>query len=287
MRNFLVLPFLAAAAWAGAPLNTDGGLALKGYDPTTYFPESGLSPSRGVDRFEFTHDGVRYRFASDANRKRFARDPDRYRIAYGGWCATALAYGKKVDIDPTVFRVRGRDLFLFVSSDARDAWLADEAAKEKAASAQWGKLGGTATPVFVQSERSVGHRNLGKGGLALVGYDPVAYFPEGGGKPARGSEAHAWTWNGASYRFVSQDHLDRFKRMPERYEPLYGGWCAYAVGKSGKKVKIDPKAFLIRDGRLLVFFRNRKVDTRDLWNRNETGLRREADRRWGGIVGKS
>jgi len=54
MRTIFILSLFAAAAWAGAPYNTDDGLALKGYDPTTYFPESGLSPSRGVDRFELT-----------------------------------------------------------------------------------------------------------------------------------------------------------------------------------------------------------------------------------------
>lgn len=59
-------------------------------------------------------------------------------------------------------------------------------------------------------------------GLAIRGYDPVAYFTQG--KPLRGSEELTYQWMGAEWRFVSAEHLDLFKSNPERYAPQYGGY---------------------------------------------------------------
>jgi YHS domain-containing protein len=59
-------------------------------------------------------------------------------------------------------------------------------------------------------------------GLALKGYDPVAYFTLG--KPVKGKKAFQFKWQGANWRFSSQDHLDQFKSEPEKYAPQYGGY---------------------------------------------------------------
>ena len=59
-------------------------------------------------------------------------------------------------------------------------------------------------------------------GLAIKGYDPVAYFTQG--KPLRGSEEHTYQWMGAEWRFTSAEHLDLFKSNPEEYAPQYGGY---------------------------------------------------------------
>jgi YHS domain-containing protein len=59
-------------------------------------------------------------------------------------------------------------------------------------------------------------------GLAIKGYDPVAYFVEG--KPIKGTEKFAYQWMGAEWRFASAEHLDLFKSNPEKYAPQYGGY---------------------------------------------------------------
>lgn len=85
--------------------------------------------------------------------------------------------------------------------------------------------------------------------LALHGYDPVAYFTDGG--PARGSDKLVHVHDGAAYRFSSQAHLDAFKQDPDRYLPQYGGFCAFGVSV-GKKFDGDPNLWKIEDGKLYL-----------------------------------
>ena len=76
-------------------------------------------------------------------------------------------------------------------------------------------------------------------GIAVHGYDPVAYFAEG--KAVKGKkELGAVAYGGATYYFSSSANKDAFKKSPAAYEPRYGGWCAYAMGSEGSKVNIDP-----------------------------------------------
>ena len=59
-------------------------------------------------------------------------------------------------------------------------------------------------------------------GLAVKGYDTVAYFTVG--KPVKGKSEYEYKWQGAKWRFANQKHLDLFKAEPERYAPQYGGY---------------------------------------------------------------
>src|SRR4051812_40820817 len=65
-------------------------------------------------------------------------------------------------------------------------------------------------------------------GLAIQGYDPVAYFTEG--KAVKGSKSNAVFHEGVTYYFSSAANKEAFKKNPAKYEPQYGGWCAYAMG---------------------------------------------------------
>jgi YHS domain-containing protein len=103
-----------------------------------------------------------------------------------------------------------------------------------------------------EEKRDVSQFNLDEKGVALSGYDPVAYFEEGGGKAAKGKADLALTHRGVTYRFSSAANRELFEKEPARYEPDYGGWCAYAMA-SGEKVEIDPKSFLVTDGVLTVY----------------------------------
>jgi YHS domain-containing protein len=117
-------------------------LAIQGYDPVSYF--SG-APTAGDSKITAVVDGVTYRFVNEDHKKTFAADPYKYAPAYGGWCATAMAEGKKVEIDPKNFRISGGRLFLFYKSllsNARNDWDKDEKNMMARADAAWKKISG-------------------------------------------------------------------------------------------------------------------------------------------------
>lgn len=108
-------------------------------------------------------------------------------------------------------------------------------------------------------------------GIAVNGYDVVAYFTDG--KPLPGADAYSWTWNGALWKFASQDHLERFKAKPERYAPQYGGYCAYGVSQ-GYLVTVEPEQFTILDDKLYL---NYSADVQQQWSKDIAGYNRKAD----------
>ncbi|MDP0496749.1 MAG: YHS domain-containing (seleno)protein [Verrucomicrobiota bacterium JB024] len=125
-----------------------------------------------------------------------------------------------------------------------------------------------------------------KGGLALQGYDPVAYFS---GQPAKGKPALSTTYKGVTYRFANAENKGIFEKDPARYEPAYGGWCAWAMAEDGSKVSIDPESYKIVDGRLLLFYNGFWADTRKQWNQKaaqgkEPAMLAEADSHWHELV---
>jgi hypothetical protein len=131
--------------------------------------------------------------------------------------------------------------------------------------------------------RDLTHFNLDEHELALQGYDPVAYFPEGGGKPRKGLETLSSTHEGVVYRFASEENRKLFLASPAKYEPQYGGWCAYAMA-GGEKVSIDPRSFLVTDGKLYLFFKAWYADTRAKWLKDEPKLRARADQAWKALL---
>jgi YHS domain-containing protein len=115
-------------------------------------------------------------------------------------------------------------------------------------------------------------------GLALQGYDPVAYFTQH--KAVKGASANTFAYKGATYRFASPANLTSFRESPDRYEPQYGGWCAYALGATGEKVEIDPETFKVMDGKLFLFYNKFFNNTLPKWNKDEPTLHRKADASW-------
>ncbi|MEM7727744.1 MAG: YHS domain-containing (seleno)protein [Pseudomonadota bacterium] len=84
--------------------------------------------------------------------------------------------------------------------------------------------------------------------LAIQGYDVVSYRS---GAPVEGAARFATDYEGATYRFASQDNLDAFTADPARFAPAYGGFCAYGVAK-GKKFDADPLAYTVKNDRLYL-----------------------------------
>lgn len=137
---------------------------------------------------------------------------------------------------------------------------------------------------------SLDEYDLGKKNLALEGYDPVAYFPEGGGKPKEGSKKITTKYRGVVYRFVSEKNRTTFLANPERYEPAYGGWCAWAMADGkGSKTEPDPESFTIEDGRLYVFYDGFWGDTRKQWRKKGGApkLKAKSDTNWKRMSGES
>lgn len=112
------------------------------------------------------------------------------------------------------------------------------------------------------------------GGVAIDGWDPVAYFTDG--KPVEGSKAFSFEWNGATWRFASAAHRDLFAAAPERYAPQYGGYCAWAVSQ-GYTADIDPEAWRIEGGRL---FLNYSLDVQKKWAADIPGNIAKGDANW-------
>ena len=116
-----------------------------------------------------------------------------------------------------------------------------------------------------------------KRNVAIEGYDPVSYFDN---EPAEGKSQFSFTHRGVTYWFSNQANLNKFKQSPEKYEPAYGGWCAYAMGETGEKVKIDPETFKILDGKLYLFYNFWGTNTLKDWNKNEKPLKTKGDQNW-------
>lgn len=116
-----------------------------------------------------------------------------------------------------------------------------------------------------------------KKGIAIDGYDPVTYYA---GKPEEGNDDITASYNGVTYHFLSQKNKEVFLNNPKKYEPAYGGWCAYAMGETGEKVKVDPETFKIIDGKIYLFYNFWGTNTLESWNNNEKALKEKADNNW-------
>lgn len=96
--------------------------------------------------------------------------------------------------------------------------------------------------------------NVDASGLAIEGYDPVAYFTLGEATP--GSPELNAEFKGISFHFASAEHRDMFLETPERFIPAYGAWCAWAVSRDSLAA-IDPLQFVIYEDRLFLNYNTR------------------------------
>lgn len=99
--------------------------------------------------------------------------------------------------------------------------------------------------------RNVAEYNL-SAGVGLKAFDPVAIFPEGGGRPVAGLPEHRLVVAGVTYYFASEANLALFERNPQKYEPTYGGYCAWAMSY-GAKVDIRPEIYTLHGNRAHYF----------------------------------
>jgi YHS domain-containing protein len=119
--------------------------------------------------------------------------------------------------------------------------------------------------------------NLEKG-VAIQGYDPVAYFTQN--KAVKGNRQYSAFADGVTYNFSNAANKELFIKDYKKYEPQYGGWCAYAMGATNEKVEIDPETFKIADGKLFLFYHSWVNNTLNKWNKDEMNLKAKADKNW-------
>lgn len=117
-------------------------------------------------------------------------------------------------------------------------------------------------------------------GVAVGGYDPVAYFRDGG--PVLGDPAISAKWRGATWHFSSAANRDAFESEPEKYAPAFGGYCAWAVAQ-GKLAKGDPRNWDIVQGRLYLNY-NEKVQAD--WRKDIPGFIAKANEEWPALAGE-
>lgn len=144
-----------------------------------------------------------------------------------------------------------------------------------------GRCVGAASQSVQTSDRKV-LLNLDKDGVAIQGYDPVAYFIDK--KPVQGDpKIRSTTPQGAVYYFASASNKSKFDADPSMYEPQFGGWCAYAASIDALS-PIDPKYWEIVDSRLLLQHNQKAWD---LWHKDASGNLVKADKNWPGLIAKN
>ena len=143
LRQFLLLGMfflLNPVAIAQSPAGNVGTLpvALKGYDPVSYFNPGKAEPGNTSSYVDF--EDSRFLFSNQRNRDLFASNPDKYSPQFSGLCATGLSMGKKLDSDPNVFKVIDGKLYVFSSTRALESVLKDPT-KLKKGHEVWDKEG--------------------------------------------------------------------------------------------------------------------------------------------------
>ncbi|TXT40636.1 MAG: hypothetical protein FD135_1062 [Comamonadaceae bacterium] len=137
----LAIPQLAQAydEQSTSALNVDAkGIALKGFDPVSYFSSGGPVPGK-AELFAKYQDAT-YQFASSQNRDSFIADPAKYTPAYGGFCAMGVALEQKLDVDPQLWRIVDGKLYLNVHKGAQSRWLEDVKGNLAKADKNWPRL---------------------------------------------------------------------------------------------------------------------------------------------------
>ncbi len=115
-------------------------------------------------------------------------------------------------------------------------------------------------------------------GVAINGYDPVAYFTQGA--PVLGKATHSLIWKQAEWRFATAGNLAVFEADPRAYAPQYGGYCAYAVSQ-GHIAATLPEAWRIHGGKLYL---TEDRDVRNIWARDIPGNVLRANANWPAVL---
>ncbi len=249
LRRSVTITVLAGMALATPAYGQEQELALQGYCPVSYHTLG--RAVLGDSAFKATYEGYLYYLADAESKSKFEAEPQRYAPQFAGLCTTALggSYGNRIPSDPTVFVIVDGKLYMFSSERARRNF--DTKPQDYIA---------TATQRYSKP--------------AIAGYCPVAYFSANAAK--KGDDKIKLTYRGRIYYFADEAAKSAFAKEPEKYLPAYQGFCAEGVSR-GKKFPGDPKIFLVREGRLFLFFDENAKKT---FEADAAALTKTADVNW-------
>jgi YHS domain-containing protein len=111
-------------------------------------------------------------------------------------------------------------------------------------------------------------------GVALRGYDPVAYFVAA--QPQKGDAKYSYDYKGSKFYFASEANRRAFMQTPDKYAPQFGGFCAYGTAQ-GYKVSTQPDAFTIVKDKLYL---NHNLNVRQIWEKDVPGNITRAEQKW-------
>lgn len=132
-------PALAYDITSTAPVNVSAAkIALKSHDPVAYFTVG--KPVLGLAKYAAEHEGAIYRFSSAENLATFKANPAKYAPQHGGFCRMGAALGKKLDGDPTLFRVDGGKLSVYSYPAALKGYNSDVSGNGAKADANWPEI---------------------------------------------------------------------------------------------------------------------------------------------------
>lgn len=114
-------------------------------------------------------------------------------------------------------------------------------------------------------------------GLAISGFDPVAYSTEDTPTLGRGEFEHIW--EGTVWRFRNAGNREAFASHPEIYAPRFGGYDPVGIAR-GVAVPGDPQISLITGGRLYLFYTR---EARDTFIQHSEGITVTADGNWSSV----
>jgi YHS domain-containing protein len=118
----LVLSSLSYAADIDVNAN-ENDLAIHGYDTVSYFTEG--KATKGSKKYTASYKNAIYQFSSMKNRALFKADPEQFAPKFGGYCAMGVALNKKLDIDPTAWKIVEGKLYLNLNKAVQKKWLSD------------------------------------------------------------------------------------------------------------------------------------------------------------------
>lgn len=146
------------------------------------------------------------------------------------------------------------------------------AAKIVAAMIMAALIGGAAGPAAAATnEQIVSDPHTG---LAISGYDPVAYFTDAQARPGLASLERGL--GGVVWRFRNEGNRAAFIKDPEVYMPQFGGYDPVAVAR-GASAPGHPELWLVIDSRLYLFY---DAKARAAFAADPAQVRAEAERHW-------
>jgi hypothetical protein len=111
-------------------------------------------------------------------------------------------------------------------------------------------------------------------GVAIKGYDSVAYF--NAGKSMEGSESFTFQWHDMIWLFENKENRDMFAASPIKFAPQYDGYCAWAMSEAVIS-QSDPKIWKIVNGKLYLLCSQSAYEK---WSKDIPGNIQKADEIW-------